>query len=128
MNLIKHIAEHLEFCGQGTVSTTEKAGDIFWGYMPDQPDHAVCVFSTDSGTPGSPTGARIEITVRAKSTKQAYEHSQAIADELDSFDGFLHGDGPDVKIEAMNTSQGLGADSKFRELYVSNFRVLYCDY
>ncbi len=128
MNLIKHFAEHLEFCGLGVVSTRETDGNIFWGLMPDQPDYAICVFSADTGTPGSNLGARLQVMVRGTTTKQAYECSQEIVDALDDFDGFLHGDGPQVKIQVMNASEGRGADAKTRELYSSNFRVLYCDY
>lgn len=128
MNLIEHVAEHLEFLGFGELPTTESDGSVFWGTMPETPDKAICIYSNDSATPGSASGARIQIMVRARETRTSYETSQAIADELDDFDGFLHGDGPHVYIEAMNVSQGLGTDAKRREMYASNFRVFYCDY
>lgn len=128
MNLIEQVARHLEFCGFGTVADAETEGDIFWGHMPDKPDECVCVFSTDSSYAGSRNGARVQITTRGKSAKAAYELSQAIAEELADYVGFLAGDGANVRIKVENASHGLGADSVRREIYSSNFRVYYCDY
>lgn len=128
MNLLEQIARHIEFCGLGTMNTDTVQGDIFWGLMPDTPDKSICVFSTDSGYGGRDDGARIQIVTRARSAKDAYLLSQAIADELAEFDGFLAGDGAHARIEVMNASAGLGSDGKKRELYSSNYRVYYCDY
>lgn len=128
MNLIEQIARHIEFCGFGHVSDREADGDIFWGTMPDQPDNAVCVFSTDSGYGGSDDGARVQVIVRAKSTKAAYELSQSIVEELAEFDGYLAGDGAMARIEVINASAGLGVDEKRRDMYSSNFLVHYCNF
>lgn len=65
--------------------------------------------------------------VRAKTAKAAYEVSQAIVEELAEFEGYLAGDGARASIGVLNASQGLGPDSKKRELYASNFRVFYCE-
>ncbi len=127
MNLLEQIAEHLEFCGIGTANTNDAQGDIFWGLMPDTPDKCACIFSTDSGYGGSDNGARIQIMTRAKTTREAYELSQAIVYELAEFDGFLAGGGAHARIEIINASAGLGSDGKKRELYSSNFRVYYCN-
>ncbi len=127
-NLLDQIARHLEFLGFGTVSDTDQEGDIFWGKMPDAPDACVCVFSTDSQYCGSDSGARIQLYVRAKSSKAAYERSQSIAEELIEFDGYLAGDGAHVFITPINVSAGLGRDEKNREVYSSNFVVRYCNY
>lgn len=128
MNLIEQIARHIEFCGFGQVSDREVAGDIFWGTMPDQPDNALCVFSTDSGYGGSVDGARVQVIVRAKGTKAAYELSQRIVEELAEFDGYLAGDGARARIEVINASTGLGVDDKRRDMYSSNFLVHYCNF
>lgn len=128
VNIIEQIARHIEFVGLGEMPSAETTGNIYWGQMPDSPDDCIGVMSTDSSLPGHEGGARIQIIVRAKTTKQAYELSQEIAEELDEFDGFLGGDGPHAMIEAINTSTGLGADTKRRELYTSNFLVKYCNY
>ncbi len=128
MNLLEQFARHIEFCGFGTVADKETNGNIFWGLMPDTPDTAICVFSTDSGYGGSENGARIQVVVRAKTTKEAYELSQAIANELAEFDGYLAGDGADAHIRVLNASAGLGADGKKRELYSSNYLVHYCNF
>ncbi|MBR3503796.1 MAG: hypothetical protein IKO07_06080 [Clostridia bacterium] len=128
MNLIEQVARHLEFCGFGTVADSETEGDIFWGHMPDKPDECVCVLSTDSSYAGSTDGARVQIITRGNSTKYPYELSQAIAEELADFEGFLAGDGAGASIKIMNASQGLGADGVRRELYSTNIRVKYCDY
>ena len=127
-NLLEQIARHIEFLGFGTVADAETDGDIFYGRMPDAPDACICVFSTDSSYCGSDDGARIQIYTRARTTKAAYELSQAIAEELIGFDGFLAGDGAHANISKINTSAGLGTDEKNRELYSSNFLVQYCNY
>lgn len=127
MNFLEWFARHLEFCGLGTVSDKETDGNIFWGTMPDQPDKAICVFSSDTSYSGSPSGARIQVMVRAKTTREAYELSQSITDELAEFYGFLAGDGPTVSVEVLNSAQGLGAEAGGkRELYSSNYIVRYC--
>ena len=96
--------------------------------MPDQPDNAVCVFSTDSGYGGSDDGARVQVVVRARVTRAAYELSQRIVEDLAEFDGYLAGDGARVQIEIINASAGLGVDEKRRDLYSSNFLVRYCNF
>ena len=126
MNLIEQIAQHLEFCGCGLVSDEDTDGDLFWGHMPDAPNECVCVFSSDSSYPGADSGARVQIITRGNSAKSAYERSQAIAEELAEFTGFLAGDGAHVRIDVENASAGLGADSARRELYSTNIRVHYC--
>lgn len=128
MNLLEHLALHLDFEGLGTAAAADHDGDIHWGLMPDAPDDCICCFSTDSGVPGEPSGARIQIYTRSRSNIRAYERAVAITETLEGFHGFLHGDGPDVSIETINSAAGLGADSKQRALYASNFRVRYCDY
>lgn len=127
MNLIEEVARHLEFCGFGDVSDEHTDGNIFWGHMPDKPDECICVFSSDSAYAGSEVGARVQITTRGKTTKAAYELSQAIVEELAEFSGFLAGDGPHAKIDVENSSTGLGADNVRRELYTSNYRIRYCE-
>lgn len=127
MNLLEELAAHLEYCGFGTAASAEADGDIHWGRMPDSPDDCICVFSTDSGVGGMDSTARIQIMNRAKSTKIAYETSYAIAQELEDFNGFLHGDGRLVDIEIINAATGLGPDTKKREVYVTNIAVKYCN-
>ena len=128
MNLIEQFARHIEFLGFGAVSDLETDGNIFWGTMPDQPDDCICVYSSDSAFGGSDNGARIQVVVRGKNTKTAYELSQRIAEELVDYDGYLAGDGARASINPINTSIGLGADGKKRELYSSNYLVYYCNY
>lgn len=127
MNLLEELAAHLEYCGFGIAASAEADGDIHWGRMPDSPDDCICVFSTDSGVGGMDSTARIQIMNRARSTKTAYETSYAIAQELEDFNGFLHGDGRLVDIEIINAATGLGPDTKKREVYVTNIAVKYCN-
>lgn len=127
MNLIEEIAHHLAFCGFGEVATAEADGNIHWARMPDHPDSCICVFSTDTGKAGSEVGARIQILNRSKATREAYETSVAIANELDDFTGFLNGNGRLVRTEIENSACGIGTDTKKRELYSTNIRVYYCE-
>ena len=128
MNLLEQFARHIEFLGYGTVSDNEHAGDIFWGWTPDSPTDCITVFSSDSAYAGAPNGARIQMIVRGRNTKAAYERSQAIVEDLAEFEGYLAGDGARVSIEVINASAGIGSDNKKREMFSSNFRVRYCDY
>ncbi len=126
MNLLEELARHLEFCGFGVCADAETDGDIHWARMPDDPDDCVCVYSTDSGVGGPDSTARFQIMNRAKSARKAYELSYAIAQELDEYSGFLCGDGHQVIIEIINAANGLGPDTKKREVYVTNIAVKYC--
>ena len=128
MNLLEQFARHIEFMGFGTVADAQTEGNIFWGVAPDAPDPMITVYSTDSGYAGSPDGARIQMIVRGKSAKAAYELSQAIVEALAEYEGYLGGDGARAYIGVMNASQGIGSDDRKREMYSSNFRVIYCDY
>ena len=127
MNLLEEIAAHLEWCGIGTLASAEEDGDIHWARMPDSPDECSCVFSTDSGFGGPDSTARFQIMTRSKSTRRAYEISYAIGQELAGYDGFLAGDGRMVHIDVVNAATGIGADTKKRELYVTNITVRYCN-
>ena len=127
MYVIEELAEHLEWCGFGTLATAEKDGDIHWGRMPDSPDDCIAVFSTDSGTGGPNVTARAQIMVRAKQAKRAYELSYDIAQELEDFNGYLYGSGPGAVIEVINAATGLGPDTKMREIYVTNVAIRYCN-
>ncbi len=126
MNLLEDIVLHLADEGLGIIPDAEQDGNLFYGHMPDKPDLCICVFCTDSGKPGSSTGARIQIVTRAKDTRTAFELSESIRDALDEFSGFLHGDGPQVSIEVINASAGLGPDESKREIYSSNYVFRYC--
>lgn len=122
MNVIKQIAEHLEFLGVGIADAERSGRNIFWGVMPDTPDFCICVFSSGE----SDNGARVQIMVRGRNTKEAYETSQMIYSLLDDYSGYLAGDGMDADFITLNASIGLGADSKKRELYSSNYLVKHC--
>lgn len=128
MLLLEQIARHLEFLGFGTLPTQAASGNIFWGTMPDAPDECIAVYSSDSAYASSQYGARIQIMTRGNSVESAYTLSQAIAEELAEFVGFLAGDLASVRIDVENASTGLGTDSKKRELFSTNIRVWYCDY
>ena len=126
MNLLEQIARHLELCGFGIAADEERDGNIHWGRMPDSPDDCICVYSTNSATPGDEQGARIQIMNRSVEPGKAYEVAYDIACELDDFIGFLAGDGSMAHITVESSAVGLGADTKKRELYSTNIRVRYC--
>ena len=129
MNLIEMIAKHLEFCEIGVYASQEEPGDIFFGHMPDEPDNAVCVFSSNSGVAGSDAAARVQIMTRGPvgDVRTPYERACAITGELDGFSGYLCGDGPYARFDTVNSAQGMGMDDRGRELYTSNYTVAYCD-
>lgn len=130
VNLIEQMANHLEFLGLGLCATEEQDGNIFWGHLPDKPDCAICIFSTDTGFSGRKDGARIQIYTRGGvgDTQWPYEMACRITEELEGFIGFMAGDGVSVRMETVNSAQGLGTDTRGRELYSSNYLIYYCDF
>lgn len=130
MNLIEQFAKHLEFLGFGDYASEESDGNIFWANLPDKPDEAICVFSEDSGYPGSTSGARIQIYTRGEvgDAKMPYETACRITEEVRGFVGFLCGDGAYVRIDVTNSAQGMGLDDSGRHIFSSNYVVYYCDY
>lgn len=129
MNLIEEVARHLEFAGIGYMATAEEDGDIFFGHMPDEPDEAVCVFSSDSARPGDEDGARIQVMTRGVvgDARTPYERALKVTEALDGFTGFLAGDGPMADVEVVMSARGVGRDTSGRELYASTYAVTYCD-
>lgn len=122
MNIAKLLARHLEFEGFGALDKS-----LFWGWLPDTPDTAACVYSHDSGIPGSDHCARLQIITRSQSVKDGYDLSQAIAESLDGYTGYLAGDGAHASITVVNATTGLGDDHMHRSLYSTNVTVYYCD-
>ena len=128
MNLLEQFAMHIEMLGHGKIADEKTRGNIFYGRMPDDPDECICVFSNDSGIGGTDHPARIQVYVRGLQPRRAYEWSQAIANDLHAYEGYLAGDGASVSINVINASVGLGEDGKKRQLYSSNFEVFYCNF
>lgn len=130
MNILEEVCSHLDFLNLGFMNTDEEAGDLFWGNLPDEPDKALAVMSTDSAFGGSSVGARLQIFTRGRAgdIRTPYEWAVAVCEQLEDYRGFLHGDGPYVRIEAVSVAQGCGTDTRGRHLYVSNYRVYYCEY
>ena len=134
MNLIEHLADHLDYEGFGKLATLEEDGNIFWGELPETRNAAgvdICVMSTDSAYGGKPGGARIQIHVRGPEgdERTPYEMACAITDCLQGFEGYLHGDGPyAIVTEVLSSAQGAGTDQNGRRYYVSNYRIAYCDF
>ena len=85
VNLIEQMANHLEFLGLGLCATEEQDGNIFWGHLPDSPDCAICIFSTDTGFSGRKDGARIQIYTRGGvgDAQWPYETACRITEELE---------------------------------------------
>ena len=100
VNLIEQMANHLEFLGLGLCATGRK------------------------------DGARIQIYTRGGvgDTQWPYEMACRITEELEGFIGFMAGDGVSVRVETVNSAQGLGTDTRGRELYSSNYLIYYCDF
>ncbi|MBR1710597.1 MAG: hypothetical protein IJ719_17530 [Clostridia bacterium] len=134
MNLLEHIADHLDFEGLGILNTDEQEGDIFWGILPEDlpanAERSISVMSTDSSYGGSPSGARIQIFTRGGigDVRTSYELACEITRVLEGFNGYLHGDGPHVRVEVLSSAQGSGLDTSGRHYYVSNYKFYYCDF
>lgn len=100
------------------------------GAFAGQPGLRNLHFSTDTGFSGSKDGARIQIYTRGGvgDAQWPYETACRITEELEGFIGFMAGDGVSVRVETVNSAQGLGTDTRGRELYSSNYLIYYCDF
>ncbi|MBQ8159688.1 MAG: hypothetical protein IJ083_02960 [Clostridia bacterium] len=128
MNLLEQIGMHLEALGLGTMADGEHEGNIFWGTMPESPDACISLHATDAGLPGRRGGARIQVVVRGRDDRYAFETCQRIAEEMADWNGYLAYHLARVTVTLINGAQGIGADEQQRVLYSCNLRVHYCDY
>lgn len=127
MNLLEHIVDHLDFLGLGAANTDSQPGNLFWGQMPDQPDRALSVLSVNSSGYAQ-DGIRIQIFTRGPvgDARVPYEWACALDEAIGCFAGFLHGDGPYVRLETLSCAEGCGMDTRGRHLYVSQYRLYRC--
>lgn len=122
MNIAWLMARHLEFLGFGTLDK-----DLFWGWTPDKPNTAVCIYCHDAGAPGGDRPARLQIITRAPSPAASFDLSERIAESLDEYSGYLAGDGCNANVYVVNSSVGIGDDNLHRSVYSTNITVSYCD-
>lgn len=122
MNLLKQVAEHLAFCGLGTIDA-----DIFWGRLPDRPDACAAVISQDSALPGETGEGRLRILNRAETPEAAYAAACRIAGTLAEFDGFLAGDGAWARLRVITAAGDQGEDGKKRPVYATEIGVRCCE-
>ena len=77
--LARFLANKLQLPFEGT-----EAGAVFYGYLPEEPVKAICVYANDLRAPGDSDGTRVQIVVRSDMDGAwALAQSMQIMSELD---------------------------------------------
>ncbi len=122
--LARFLANKLQLPFEGT-----EAGAVFYGYLPEEPVKAVCVYANDLRAPGDSDGTRVQIVVRSDMDGAwALAQSMQIMSELDDArDLIFVPDGSYIlRVETEKGFQFTGMAGNNTQFYAANFRVYYC--
>ena len=122
--LARFLANKLQLPFEGT-----EAGAVFYGYLPEEPVKAVCVYANDLRAPGDSDGTRVQIVVRSDMDGAwALAQSMQIMSELDDArDLIFVPDGSYIlRVETETGFQFTGMAGNNTQFYAANFRVYYC--
>lgn len=122
--LARFLASKLSFQFEGTHS-----GSVFFGYLPETPIKAICVYANDLRAPGDLDGARVQIVIRsdldgAWPLEQAVEIARLLDDARDMI--FVPDGAYITRIETEKGFEFAGMAGNNTQLYAANFRVYYC--
>jgi hypothetical protein len=104
-------------------------GAVFYGYMPEKPTKAICVYANDLRAPGDDEGTRVQIVVRSDMDGGwALAQSLSIMSILDDArDLIFVRDGAYIpRIETEKGFQFSGMAGNNTQFYAANFRIYYC--
>lgn len=123
--LARYIAKKLQMPFEGSSDT----GAVFFGYLPETPKKAVCVYGTDM-RPGGRDGTRVQIAIRSDNDGSwPINVGFRILEELDGAgDIMLTLDG--AYVSRIVTERGFefgGIDTDGRQLYTADLLIYYCE-
>lgn len=104
-------------------------GAVFFGYMPETPVKALCVYANDLRAPGDSDGARVQIVIRSNADgawplEKAVEIMRLLDDRRDLL---FVADGDYVsRVETESGFEFVGLENNSTQMYAANFRVYYC--
>lgn len=122
--LARFLANKLQLAFEGT-----EPGAVFYGYLPEEPIKAICVYANDLRAPGDSDGTRVQIVVRSDMDGAwALAQSMQVMSELDDArDLIFVPDGSYIsRVETEKGFQFNGMAGNNTQFYTANFRVYYC--
>ena len=128
MTIIEQLARYLA-AKLGLPFEGSTGGAVFFGYMPDKPVKAICVYANDIRAPGDSDGARVQIVIRSDADgawplSTAVEIMRLLDDQRDLL---FTADGSYVsRVETEKGFEFIGLESNSTQMYAANFRVYYC--
>jgi len=122
--LARHLAARLRLPFEG-----DAEGAVFFGYLPDRPAKAVCVYAEDLRDSDDAAGTRVQIAIRSD-LDGAWPLSMAaeIMRQLDGGRDLMLGPGGSY-VHRMEVERGFefsGMEGGATQLYAADFRIYHC--
>ncbi len=128
MTILEQLARFLAGKTQCTFEGNDD-GAVFYGYMPEKPVKAVCVYASDLRASGDEDGTQVQVGIRSDMDGAwALEKATQIINLLDEArDLIFVKDGSYInRVETINGFEYTGLDSNNTQFYTANFRVYWC--
>lgn len=119
----RYIAAKLRTPFEGT-----EDGSVFWGYLPETPTKAICVYADDLRCPGDDEGTKLQVIIRSDlDGGWALEKAIAIMSILDDMrDLIFVQDGAYITRISAEKGFEFNGMSNNAQFYSANFQVYYC--
>lgn len=129
MTIIEQLARFLASKLRLPFEGADADGAVFFGYMPDKPAKAICVYANDLRTPGDSEGTRVQIIIRSDMDGAwPLEKAVQIMRLLDGRrDLTFTADGDYIiRVEAEKGFEFSGLAAGNTQMYAANFVVYAC--
>ena len=129
MTIIEQMARWLAAKLDLPVEDTGAGGAVFWGYLPEAPARAVCVYAGELRPEGDADGTRVQIVVRSDADgawplKTALTIVRLLNDRRDVL--FVPDGAYISRVETERGFEFAGMSDGNRQLYEGYFRVYDC--
>lgn len=129
MTIIEQLARFLAAKLRIPFEGTDAEGAVFFGYMPDKPAKAICVYANDLRTPGDSDGTRVQIIIRSD-MDGAWPLEKAVQimrllDGRRDLTFTLDGDYI-IRVEAEKGFEFSGLAAGNTQMYAANFVIYTC--
>lgn len=129
MTIVEQLARFLAARLRLPFEAADGGGAVFFGYMPDAPARAVCVYAADLRDGDDARGTLVQIAIRSDADGAwPLEIAAAIMRRLDGCrDALFTPDGSYVhRVEAVRGFEFNGTDASGAHYYSAEFRVFGC--
>lgn len=122
--MARFLASRLGYAFEG-----DSDGSVFFGYLPEKPVKAICVYANELRASGDRDGTRIQVGIRSDMDGawplETAVRIMALLD--DAHDLLFTEDGKYInRIETQSGFEYAGLDSNNTQFYTANFRVYCC--